>query len=248
MDRELPLISVIVPVYKTENYLDQCVQSIVDQTYRNLEIILVDDGSPDRCPQMCDEWAAKDDRIRVIHQCNQGLSSARNAGITSASGEYLFVDDSDDWIEASLVNLCLKRIARDASDIVLFSYRCVSDQSCWDPAYNLGKVACDRVLLTGAEVLELNLNQKIPSFPWQVLVSNDLFAKEDISFPEGRLLEELGTTYKLFGGAKIVSILPLQLYNYRSRDGSIKTSNPWRHQAAVENALEMERYVQIRFP
>ena len=92
------LISVVVPVYKVEKYLDECVQSIVNQTHRNLEIILVDDGSPDRCPQLCDEWAEKDSRIRVIHQKNGGLSAARNAGLDVAKGDYIGFVDSDDYI------------------------------------------------------------------------------------------------------------------------------------------------------
>lgn len=94
-----PLISVIVPVYKVEKYLDECVESIVNQTYRNLEIILVDDGSPDNCPQMCDDWAKRDARIRVIHKENGGLSSARNAGLDVCTGEYISFIDSDDWLE-----------------------------------------------------------------------------------------------------------------------------------------------------
>ena len=93
-----PLISVIVPVYKVEQYLDECVQSIINQTYKNLEIILVDDGSPDRCPEMCDEYARQDSRIKVIHKPNGGLSSARNAGIDIARGEYIGFVDSDDYI------------------------------------------------------------------------------------------------------------------------------------------------------
>ena len=99
---DFPLISVIVPVYKVERYLDRCVQSIVDQTYRNLEIILVDDGSPDSCPDMCDAWIAKDYRIRVIHQENQGLGAARNSGIESSTGELIGFVDSDDWLEPTM--------------------------------------------------------------------------------------------------------------------------------------------------
>ena len=96
------LISIIVPVYKVEKYLDECVQSLVDQTYKNLEIILVDDGSPDRCPQMCDDWARKDSRIRVIHKPNGGLSSARNAGLDAAKGDYIGFVDSDDIIDTEM--------------------------------------------------------------------------------------------------------------------------------------------------
>ena len=92
------LISIIVPVYKVEKYLDKCVESIVEQTYKNLEIILVDDGSPDNCSAMCDEWAQKDSRIKVIHKENGGLSSARNAGLDACTGEYIYFLDSDDYI------------------------------------------------------------------------------------------------------------------------------------------------------
>ena len=102
MDQIQPLISVIVPVYKVEKYLDQCVKSIVNQTHKNLEIILVDDGSPDRCPEMCDAWAKKDTRIRVIHKENGGLGDARNAGVSVANGEYIGFVDSDDWCEQDM--------------------------------------------------------------------------------------------------------------------------------------------------
>ena len=99
------LVTVIVPIYKVEKYLDRCVESIVNQTYRNLEIILVDDGSPDHCPQMCDEWAKKDTRIKVIHKENRGQGLARNTGIDNASGEYICFFDSDDYIAADAIEL-----------------------------------------------------------------------------------------------------------------------------------------------
>ena len=110
-------ISVIVPVYKVEPYLDRCVQSVVNQTYPNLEIILVDDGSPDQCPVMCDTWAKKDPRIRVIHKKNGGLSDARNAGMAAASGEYISFVDSDDWIAPEMLERLVKALERDDSDI-----------------------------------------------------------------------------------------------------------------------------------
>lgn len=109
------LISIVVPVYKVEKYLDECVQSLVDQTYKNLEIILVDDGSPDRCPQMCDEWVQKDSRIRVIHKPNGGLSSARNAGLKNASGEYVYFLDSDDYIICECIEKMVRVIEQDPS-------------------------------------------------------------------------------------------------------------------------------------
>ena len=98
----MSLISVIVPIYNVEKYLDKCIESIVNQTYKNLEIILVDDESPDNCPEICDKWAERDSRIKVIHKENGGAGSARNAGIEASSGEWIGFVDGDDWIEPNM--------------------------------------------------------------------------------------------------------------------------------------------------
>lgn len=115
-------VSVIIPVYKTEAYLEQCVRSIINQSYPDLEIILVDDGSPDRCPAMCDAFAAQDSRVKVIHKENGGLSSARAAGIRSASSDYIMLVDSDDWIDQNTVSACVERARQDDADCVMFGY------------------------------------------------------------------------------------------------------------------------------
>lgn len=119
---EQPLISVIVPVYKTEKYLDRCIESIVDQTYKNLEIILVDDGSPDNCPAICDAWAKEDSRIRVIHQRNGGFSAARSVGLDAATGTYIQFVDSDDWIEPNMVEALVICAQQTHADIVRCGY------------------------------------------------------------------------------------------------------------------------------
>ncbi len=113
------LISVIIPVYKVEAFLERCLTSVIKQTYRNLEIILVDDGSPDNCPQMCEEWAARDSRIRVIHKENGGLSSARNAGMDIASGDYIGFVDSDDWIEPEMYERLYTLLSGSGADMSL---------------------------------------------------------------------------------------------------------------------------------
>ena len=112
------VISVIVPVYKVEQYLPQCIESIINQTYRNLEIILIDDGSPDNCGKICEEYAQKDKRIKVFHKKNGGLSDARNYGIARASGEYLAFVDSDDWIEPDMYEVLVNWIEDHQTDIV----------------------------------------------------------------------------------------------------------------------------------
>lgn len=116
------VVSIIVPVYKVESYLDRCVQSIVGQTYKNLEIILVDDGSIDNCPAMCDVWAKKDSRIRVIHKENGGLSSARNAGLEMATGAFLQFTDSDDWLEPEMIAYLVDLAERSEADVVRCGY------------------------------------------------------------------------------------------------------------------------------
>ena len=119
----VPKVSVIIPVYNVEKFLSRCVNSVLNQTLKNLEIILVDDGSPDNSPQMCDEFKAQDTRIKVIHKTNGGLASARNAGLKIASAEYVFFLDSDDWLELDTLELCLAEIEKDPDiGCILFSY------------------------------------------------------------------------------------------------------------------------------
>ena len=115
----MPAISVIVPVYKVEKYLDRCIESILNQTFKDFEVILVDDGSPDRCPAMCDEWAKRDSRITVLHQKNGGASSARNAGLRVAQSEYIGFVDSDDWIEPRMYEILYNLICNNNADMAI---------------------------------------------------------------------------------------------------------------------------------
>lgn len=117
-----PLVSVIIPVYGVEKYLDRCLNSVIGQTYNNIEIILVDDGSPDNCPKMCDEWALKDNRIKVVHKQNGGLTSARKAGFDIADGDYVLFIDSDDYIELNMVEKIVKKAVETNMDITLCSF------------------------------------------------------------------------------------------------------------------------------
>ena len=123
----MELVSVVVPVYKVEQYLERCVKSICEQTYQELEIILVNDGSPDRCGEMCEELAQKDNRIQVLHKQNGGLSDARNAGVKLATGKYLLFVDSDDYIAKDLVEKAVAEAEKMACDMVLFDYYCVEN-------------------------------------------------------------------------------------------------------------------------
>ena len=126
-DGATPLVSVIVPVYGVERYLDACVEGLVGQTYRNLEILLVDDGSPDRCPAMCDAWTARDERIRVIHKANGGLSDARNVGLAKATGDYIYFVDSDDMVERNLIERAMATMRDYDADLVMFQFDTISE-------------------------------------------------------------------------------------------------------------------------
>lgn len=211
-------ISIIVPVYKVEKYLDRCMESIVNQDYENLEIILVDDGSPDHCPQMCDSWAEKDSRIRVIHKENGGLSSARNCGLNLATGDFLYFVDSDDYIDRSLCTKLMDLFAEHDADIIAFN-------SC-----HVGKDGTDlgatedirEEMLSQADALAALLQGKINSYQWNKMYRRQIF--DGIRFPEGRVWEDVAVSYRLFLNAKQVYCYPEQLYYYCDRDGSIVAS------------------------
>lgn len=195
-----PLISVIVPIYDVEAYLDGCVASIMGQSYPHLEIILVDDGSPDLCGAMCDRWAEKDPRIRVVHKENGGLSDARNAGLTVATGEYVGFVDSDDSIDRDFYKILLERIEATGSDIA-----CCEPEK--DGQYDT-RQALD-ALIGG------NLRQVV----WNKLYKRSVAA--DILFPKGKCHEDEFWSYPVFARAKRVVSVDFPGYHYRQRPDSI---------------------------
>lgn len=139
------LISIIIPIYKVEKYLDRCVQSVVNQTYKNLEIILVNDGSPDNCPQICDEWASKDNRIKVIHKSNGGVSSARNEGLKNVTGEYVVFIDADDYVSKDFLQNLISVANNEQVDIVISGFTIVDDKG-------------NKKLVSKQEVTELSID------------------------------------------------------------------------------------------
>jgi len=218
MEKE-PLISVIVPVYGVEQYLDRCVESIVNQTYQNLEIILVDDGSPDNCPAMCDVWAEKDSRIKVIHKENGGLSDARNAGMELATGELMGFVDSDDWIASEMYQLLYENMVETGSDI-----SCCGVEMVWEdgtPSRMLTKTGC--CVLNREEAMEAIIEESWMKQPvWYKLYKNELI--RDILFPVGKYHEDVFWSYKAVGRAKKVSVFDAPCYYYTQRSGSIMGS------------------------
>lgn len=209
-----PLISVIVPVYKAEAYLDRCVGSIVDQTYRNLEILLVDDGSPDNSGSLCDAWAAKDSRIRVIHQANQGGGAARNAALDLAKGELLAFVDSDDYLHPEFYEKLYTLIAQGA-DIAECGYvETVNDDAQLGQG-SLTPIWDDRKDAMTAHIRDTHYRQII----WNKLYRWEVAA--GIRFPVGTKIDDEYYTYQLLGNARKLARIDWAGYAYRQNPGSV---------------------------
>ena len=215
-----PLVTIVVPIYNVERYLDTCVESIVNQTYGHLEILLVDDGSPDDCGRICDEWAARDSRITALHKPNGGLSDARNYGIDRARGEYIYCVDSDDWIQPNLVERALTVAQETDSNMVVFEYNSASDDgSLVRLSDDAGKFP-SKGRRNSEQALKLLWDDKVQNFAWSYLVRRRVY-DAGIRFPKGYLMEDMGTAYLLYNQANAVYFLPEPLYNYRVRPNSI---------------------------
>lgn len=200
------MISIIVPVYNVEPYLCQSIESILSQTYKNLEIILIDDGSFDRCGEICDIYAGKDNRIRVIHTTNKGLSAARNLGIREAKGEFIGFVDSDDWIESDMYEDLLNYIEDYSADISAcgFWYEFGDYQT----IYHLSENKYDGITSLYA-LIEGRINNSV----WNKLFKKDIF--KNVLFPEGKCFEDIAIMHLAFNHAKRVVCNSASKYHYR---------------------------------
>ena len=226
----MPQISVIVPVYKVEKYIDRCVQSILGQTYADFELILVDDGSPDNSPAMCDAWAGQDSRIRVIHKENGGLSSARNAGMEIAVGEYFHFVDSDDVIHPDCLNILMTCIRRTGAEIAMGRFARFREDTV--PADRFTPWDGSWVTRTNLETLQL-LFGDIHRIPELVSACGTLWHRhlfDEIQFPLNRLFEDEYVTYQLYHKANKVVFVKDCLYFYFHNSCGITgclTSEKW---------------------
>lgn len=219
---EKPLVSVIVPIYMVEAYLPACIESIQNQTYKNLEIILVDDGSKDNCGRIADDYAVNDARIRVIHKKNGGLSDARNAGIDDAEGEYYFFVDSDDTVEPQIIEFLLRPILDNKAELSVCNYKKVSENDLLGyKEYSYS----DPVIISSYEDKtkyffdEYNV---IFTVAWNKLYPKKCFEK--IRYPKGKIHEDEFTTYKLLEQVGKIAYFEIPLYNYLIRGNSIMGS------------------------
>lgn len=215
MNQENALISIIIPVYKVEKYLEKCIQSVINQTYENLQIILVDDGSPDNCGKICDEYAKKDHRIEVIHKSNGGLSDARNKGLEIAKGEYIGFVDSDDYIEADMYEVLYNLLKQYNADVSICNFYTVSQGKISIKNADNGINEYNRI-----EILkEILLDKNIQSYAWNKLYKKELF--DEIKYPIGKKYEDIGTTFYLLEKCNKVVVTGKSEYYYINRQDSI---------------------------
>lgn len=210
-------ISVIVPVYKVEQYLRKCVDSIIKQTYSNLEIILIDDGSPDNCPIICDEYAMKDNRVVVIHKKNGGLSDARNVGIAKSTGKYITFVDSDDYIASDYIEYLYKLILSANGDVSIVLPQIFYDNQ-EQVAINNKKESI-RIYDSKSALLTMLYQKKFDTSAWGKLYSKKIF--EDVVFPVGNIYEDISTIYKTLLKSKVIVYSNQKKYYYLKRNDSI---------------------------
>ena len=214
----MPKVSVIIPVYNVEAYLKQCLDSVINQTLKDIEIILVDDESPDNCPKICDDYAKKDKRIKVIHQKNKGLSGARNTGMEFATGEYIAFIDSDDWIEKTMLRTLFSTAEKHNSDVAVCNVNL---------CYPSGKVENKKYwryekisqLYTEDIYSEFLIS---PCWSCNKIYKKNILDKLNLKFIENILYEDVPFFTELFLNIQKISFVPEYFYNYRlERDGAI---------------------------
>lgn len=215
MTTNLPLLTVVIPVYNVEDYVEKCVRSVIAQTYNNLEILLVDDGSTDSSGAFCDKIAKEDARISVFHTENHGLSAARNVGIDNAHGELIAFVDSDDWIEPDMYSFLYNKMVENDADISVCQHFIDKDGQSRCKAKIKEDILCDRDMAMNV----LMEDKKMHNYAWDKLYKRTLF--EGLHYPEGILYEDIAFTYKVVYRINKLYISTEPKYHYTVRTGSI---------------------------
>lgn len=263
MNSKKPLISIIIPIYGVEDYLEECLDSVIVQTYRELEIILVDDGSPDRCGKIADAYALRDGRFKVIHKINGGLSDARNVGMESATGDFLFFLDSDDILDSNAIKELYSICSDNKADIAISSLHnftgsnyAYNDKQNKDIKHNFlkDKITNDRKNNYNVEYMNQIYAMKKILCPGGIgheapgkLYKFSLW--NGIKFPIGELYEDYSTTYKVILKAEKVGVLSEPIYGYRVREGSIMQSRvKEKNLSLIEISNEVTNDISTRAP
>lgn len=237
------LISIIVPIYKVEKFLRKCVDSIIAQTYKNIEIILVDDGSPDKCPEICDEYAKKDSRIRVIHQKNAGLSAARNSGIRVANGEYIGFIDGDDYEEPDMYEKMFVKISENHADLCICNYRYVDEDGNDFPINWKSPLKNECCTPTEAQRKLCEDGYWYYVTAVNKLYHNRLFKAH--GFKDGILHEDEFIIHHIFDSCRKIVTISDELYNYVQRNNSITGNKENIHHLDGAYAM-LDRYILFK--
>ena len=236
----MPLLSVIVPVYEVEAYLDGCVESVLSQSFADFELILVDDGSPDRCGAMCEAWAAKDGRIRVLHKKSGGLSDARNTGIRAAAGDYLLLLDSDDALLPGALPRLASILRESAPQIVIGQYR-TEDETGRLLREKDTELDAARIDGCSADSVVTELREKrVSPCAWRYAVERAYLLREGLWFQKGLLNEDAMWTPRLVCGAERFRLNSVPFYRYRVRSGSIMTTANFKRLTDVLQICEVQ--------
>lgn len=243
----LPLISVVIPVYNVKAYIRKCVESVNNQTYRNLEIILVDDGSTDGSNKICDDLALEDDRVLVIHKKNGGLSDARNVGINKAKGKYITFIDSDDYVSNDYIEYLYNLLSNTNSDISICNPIYIYENKEKDIKDSIQNETIVKKM-NSIEALEMMLYQNYyDTSAWGKLYKIELF--QDIRYPVGMLFEDMGTTYKLFLKSTNIVFGNAEKYYYLQRVNSISNNIfNYKKMDYLKFAEEIYNYVEKEIP
>ncbi len=238
-----PLISVIIPVFNVEPYLSRCLDSIINQTYRNYEVVMVDDGSTDESGRICDKYAIENSFMKVMHKENEGLSEARNNGIEVANGDYITFIDGDDYVEESYIETLVREAISNNSDIVICSHKTISARKVVNPE-----------------------NNSISNYPKEVIIEKMLYSDpiigvsawaklykrcviSELRYPKGKNYEDTRMTVKYYDRAKTITVVSKSLYNYCLREDSL-TSKPYNSGTMdiMEATKEMTSFVLRKYP
>jgi len=242
---ENDLISIVLPIYNVENYLERCIKSVISQTYKNLEIILVDDGSTDDCSKMCDEWAEKDNRIVVVHKNNQGLGMARNTGIEYAKGRFICFFDSDDFIENDMIENVYKVITKENAEMACFGYNVIKK----DKIVQSNIPELKQYFYEGDDVIKVFLPELISENPktgkksglnmsaWSCMYSKELIEENNWRFVSERKIisEDIYSLLYLYKNVKRVAVVKKAFYNYCENPNSLTQT------------YREDRYIKIKY-
>ncbi|MEC5424033.1 glycosyltransferase family 2 protein [Virgibacillus sp. C22-A2] len=239
-------VSVVVPIYKVEMYLNRCLDSIINQTYSDLEIILVDDGSPDSCGEIADDYQAEDDRIKVFHKKNGGLSDARNYGMKHVTSEYIMFVDSDDWLDLNMIELMVNNMVDYQADVVQSAFYYAHDDyllydtRSYPPEENV-------VVMEKKQLMhELVDNKRVKNFAWGKLYKTNLI--KDIPFKKGVFFEDVFWAHKVMDRVNTYVLLNKPFYNYYQRDDSIVAAYSLKNLDFIRGLKERHQFIQHNYP